>query len=219
MPVRHELTPATAALLVVDMENDWVEEGGSCAMRQARDMAPRLALLIDSCRRAGVLVAYSRHVFDPDGNDAGVMRKTFSGMFDAAGRPIAIVKGTHGSEVYELLKPRANDIVFEKRRANAFIGTQFEKLLRTRGIETLLITGVATNGCCEATARYASDRDFNVIFVADCTATCDLPDLGWGPITGEQAQNYTLTTLAFALADVCDSNEIIARLANRVKSG
>jgi nicotinamidase-related amidase len=85
-----------------------------------------------------------------------------------------------------------------KNRASAFHGTDLELILRSRGIDAVIITGIATNVCCETTAREAAVRDFRVFFLSDGTATFDI-----GTISAAELQRATCATLGllFASAD------------------
>src|SRR5688572_33079591 len=76
-------------------------------------------------------------------------------------------EGTPGAEIYEPLKPMQDDIVVKKFRYSGFYGTQLENLLRALGRDTIAITGVATNVCCDSTARDGAMRDFKVVFLSD----------------------------------------------------
>ena len=99
------------------------------------------------------------------------------------------------------------DILLDKPRFGAFHGTDLELILRTRGIDTLIISGVATNVCCETTAREAAVRDFRVFFLSDGTATAPM-----GNLSAEQLQNATCTTLGFLFAEVLTVDQMIAKV-------
>ncbi len=80
-------------------------------------------------------------------------------------------QGTPGAEIYEPLKPTQDDIVVKKFRYSGFYGTQLENLLRALGRDTIAITGVTTNVCCDSTARDGAMRYFKVVFLSDCSAS------------------------------------------------
>ncbi len=87
----------------------------------------------------------------------------------------AMVEGTPGAEIVAELKPAPGDHLISKRRSNAFYNTDLELMLRSRGIDTLIITGVVTDGCVVNTVRGARERDLHVIVLSDCCAT-DMPE-------------------------------------------
>lgn len=80
-------------------------------------------------------------------------------------------EGTPGAEFYESLKPTHHDIVVKKFHYSSFYGTQLENLLRALGRDIIAINGVATNVCCDSTARDGAMRDFKVVFLLDCSAS------------------------------------------------
>ena len=107
------------------------------------------------------------------------------------------------------MKP--GDITLNKPRFGAFHGTDLELILRSKGIDTAIIGGIATNVCCETTAREANVRDFKVFFLKDGTAT-----FGMGDLSAEDIQNAVCTTLAFAFAQVLSVDEMIEKVSAAV---
>lgn len=210
---KYELAPRRTALLVVDMTNDFLEEGSIAALARGRAIVPRIRQLADAAREASVAVIYFTVAWKPDGSDVGAMADRWSAFLDDEGRPLTCIAGTRGTAIYDAIAPRRGDLVIEKQRASCFVGTRLTEVLEERGIDTLIITGVAANGCCESTARDACDRDYRVVFVSDATATCDLPDAGWGPVSADQAMRVLLTEMAFAMGEVASTDELCRRLA------
>ena len=100
-----------------------------------------------------------------------------------------------------------SDVLLDKPRFGSFHGTDLELVLRARGIDTVIVTGIATNICCETTAREANVRDFRVFFLTDGTAT-----FGIGDLTAEDIQAATCATLGFAFAQLATVGEMIGRL-------
>jgi len=101
-----------------------------------------------------------------------------------------IDRGSHAAVLHRELEVCQQDIVLEKPRFGAFAGTDLDLILRTRGIDSVVICGIATNVCCETTAREASMRDFRVFFLSDATATFDL-----GGVSREEIQRTVCATL------------------------
>jgi isochorismate hydrolase len=110
----------------------------------------------------------------------------------------------HGTAKWNLIKainPHENELVIDKNRYSAFMGTPLEEILKYRKIEDLIITGVMTNCCCETTAREAFMRDYRVFFVSDATATMN-----------NDLHIASLKNLAFAFAYVVDTKDLCRHL-------
>ncbi|MCL2526471.1 MAG: cysteine hydrolase [Coriobacteriia bacterium] len=160
--------PAKSALLVIDMQNDFVREGAIMEVPDAKTQLEGIAGLIESCRTQDIPVIYTVHQTDPRYNPLEIA--SFPHLKTAGMR-----EGTDGIEVVSELTPRAGDYVLRKRRYSAFFQTDLEMILRNMKVEspidTLIICGTVTNICCESTARDAYFRDFKVVFGSDvCSA-------------------------------------------------
>jgi nicotinamidase-related amidase len=202
--------PKKVALLVIDMENDFVKPGAPMQVPMAYEMIPNVKKLLEVCREKGVTVIYTAHVHGKDRGDMGLM----ADFWGPIGNQTALVDGTEGVEIFDEIAPNEGELLIKKHRYSAFYNTNLETQLRNRGIETLIITGTVTNMCCESTARDAQFRDYNVIFVSDATGTMDHPDLGAGSMTAEEVQKSTLTSLSFCIAEIASTDEVIAKLSN-----
>jgi nicotinamidase-related amidase len=209
---QYEIDPNRTAFLVVDMTNDFLLEGAPVECPQGRDLLPRLNSLAESCREAGVLVIYTTHVHRADGSDMGRMADTLTHLADEDRRPLGLIAGTPGVEIHSDLPPGDDDVLIEKHRFSSFHDSDLETVLRVRGIDTLVIGGVATNGCCESTAREASFRDYKVIFLADGNATFDMPDMGFGAVSSEECQRVVLSTIALAFGEVASCADVEKRI-------
>lgn len=209
---RYSIDPKTTALIVVDMTNDFLEPGVPQECAAGRDIVEGLAKLAAECRRAGISVIYTSHMHRADGSDMGRMGDAFKHLVDDKRRPVTLIEGTRGVEVVEGLKPEPGEIVIRKSRYSAFFNTDLETVLRHRDIKTVIIGGVATNVCCESTARDAMFRDYRVIFLSDGNATMDLGDFGWGPVSHEEIQRAVLSTIAAGFGEVASVEEIIDRV-------
>jgi nicotinamidase-related amidase len=156
--------PSHTALLVIDVQNDFCE--ANC-----QAMLPRLERVIAAAREAGVYVVYIQNVMLADGGSeppAQVARKRKLQM-----RAETTVEGTWGQQIVEQVAPRASEPIVRKHRMNCFFGTSLDLLLRCRGIETIICTGVATQGCVLNTAYGAIAQDYYAVVVDDCVATKD----------------------------------------------
>jgi nicotinamidase-related amidase len=204
--VEH-IEPRTTALIVVDMQNDFVAAGAPMETPAGRAMLPHLKQALACCREHGIPVIYTAHVFRPGGCDLGLLAHA-----PAIGRGEALVDGSPGVAIFPEIAPRDGEIVITKHRFSAFYGTDLEIILRGLGVTTVVISGVTTENCCHATARDAFFRDFQVVFLADATATKNYPDLGYGSLSAAEVQRATLVILARDTADVITTETFIARV-------
>ncbi len=204
----ERIDPSKTAMIVVDMENDFVAPGAPMQVeaRAGHAMLPHLQRALACCREHGIPVIYTAHVHRPGGCDQGLLAHV-----PPVARGDALVDGSPGVAIFPEVAPRDGEIVIMKHRFSAFYSTDLEIILRGLGVTTVVITGVTTENCCHATARDAFFRDFQVVFLADATATSDKPDLGWGAMTAAEAHRATLISLATSTADVITTETFIAR--------
>ena len=195
------IVPSNMALVNVDMQNCFVENS-PVAAPGGLEVLERINRLIAACRAAGVLVVHTAHVVRPDGSNIGVMGEIIPPVNDGV-----IDKGSPSAELHGGLDVADGDILLDKPRFGSFHGTDLELILRARGIDTIVVTGICTNICCETTAREANVRDFRVFFLTDGTAT-----FGIGDLTAEDIQAATCATLGFAFAQLASVDEMIAGL-------
>jgi len=161
--------PSRSALLIWDME---YAIGPNAFNYQ--DMLPKLQELATLARRAGVRVFYSVQTgFDLSKEEAGVwvrIRMKRAKTTDP-NQLLNEKEDPHGREIIAELKPQPQDIVFQKRRPDGFVGTDFDLMLRSNGIKTILIGGVATEGGVEGTARSARNLGYDVVVLKDCVGS------------------------------------------------
>jgi nicotinamidase-related amidase len=193
--------PERSALLVIDMQDDFVRPGWSPYwVPAATRMAPRLRRLIEHCRAASVPIIWT--IFDD----------THLGL----DRPHALRCLPHAdtdwrrpspAEVWDRMGYRDDEILIRKPSYGAFYDTPLDTILRNLGRDTVIVTGTLTNYCCGTTARQAYERGHHVVFGADVTATDD-----------ESRQEPELAVLRKGFALVLTAEEIVERLAG-VASG
>lgn len=177
--LEEKVDPNHAALIVVDVENDFCHDDSPFArikgsdMSAAQEMVPRLVKLIDAARAAGVLVIFTR---DPHSaaNVSEVQREQWlrsnhRGM-DPNLEPWICREGSWGEEFY-LVSPQPEEPIIRKHRYSAFIGTDLDLILRSKGIRSLIMTGVASSGCVASTARGGFMHDYYIVFVSNCSAS------------------------------------------------
>lgn len=166
--------PKHAALIVVDVQNDFCHPEGVLA-KQGRDislireMVPRLLSFVDQARRVNLPIIFIK-VSHSRWEDSPVWLSKKRSL-----EKLVCSEGSWGAEFYKV-SPREADHIVAKHRFNAFIGTDLDLVLRSMGIKTLIMTGVATNVCVESTARDGYQRDYYIVFLDDCTATYSLEE-------------------------------------------
>lgn len=210
MPYRVDaLDPRKTAMIVVDMQNDFIAEGAALRAAQAAAMVPRLAAALAFCREKGIRVIYTAHVHRRDGCDMGLYDDLYALIADRS----CLVDGTRGVEIFPDLAPAAGEHVIKKHRYSAFFATDLDMILREWGIDTVIISGTTTENCCHATARDAMFHNYRVVFLSDATGTFDYPDVGQGALSAEEIHRATLIVLAFSTAHVMTVEELMQRLA------
>ncbi len=164
------------ALLIIDMQNDLIKAkeepfDGVTKMVESKGVITNTAKVIAAARKVAMPVIFVCHVHRKDNADV-VPTITDEMLEGLAPPPIErMVEGTAGTEVVDELKPAPGDHVIHKRRSNAFYNSDLELILRSRGIDTVIITGAVTNGCVANTVRGARERDLHVIVLSDCCAS------------------------------------------------
>ncbi len=180
----HELADSRqAALLLVDMQQDFVAADGLFAslgidLSMYAGVRPRLAGLLAAARRRGVLVVHIQNTALPARmSDSPAQIRFNLRMHEAArggGPPLRYtVPGTPGHAFVPDLQPLPGELVVPKYRSSAFWGTNLELLLRSNGIETVIVGGCTTEGCVESTARDAMFCDHYVVIAEDCVGSDD----------------------------------------------
>jgi len=171
-----ELThPRSTALIVVDMQNDYLAPGGvDChrgefAEALARGIVTNTARVVARARTLGVLVIFLRYARRADHRFEAP--STLRWIFVKRGYDPTVqstVEGSWGWEILPELAPCVSDIVIDKRRPSGFFGTALDATLKARGIQTTIFAGVSTHGCVEASARDAELRDYYVVLLENC---------------------------------------------------
>jgi ureidoacrylate peracid hydrolase len=161
-----------AALVVVDMQNDYCSSRGGLAhagflpggTSMIERMTPVLANTIEQARQRALRVVWVRTEYGDVTTSTAWLRR-------GGGQPLPICRpGTWGAEWFGVA-PKPDEIVVTKHRYSPFVNTPFETILRVQGISVLAIAGTTTNVCVESTARDAFMRDYQVVVLSDCTAS------------------------------------------------
>jgi nicotinamidase-related amidase len=181
---RTKIIQKHAALLVIDMQNFF--------HRIVQPVLGNILRVIQSCRKGNVPIIFTQHGHtDPD-RDGGILGQWWGQM---------IISGTEDWKFIPEIKVESKDIILPKKRYSAFFETDLDKILRSRGVKDVIISGVMTNLCCETTARDAFMRDYRVFFLIDGTAT------GKG-----EHHLATLKNLGFGFAYLLTCDELIQTL-------
>ncbi len=172
IPETHaERVALGTALIVVDLQRDFVHPAGHCAksmdVSNIGRVVPANAQLISLARQHSVPVIYTLVTQHPEGAYASP-RWIADNLRYPNFEPVHCIDGTWGWELHDDVAPAPDDILLRKYRRSAFVGTNLVELLRTLRVETLVVSGVAATGCVESTVRDAIERDFFVVVPADC---------------------------------------------------
>lgn len=171
--LKERCDPQWVCLLVVDMQNDFVSSKGSCAQRgddvsAAEAMVPRLTRFIEAARAVSLAIVFVKTTHSEwTDTPSWVYRKSQEKALKTCR------EGSWGAEFYDGVSPLSQDRVVIKHRYSAFINTDLNTVLKAKGIQSVLVTGVATNVCVETTARDAYMYDYYVTMVEDCVAAYD----------------------------------------------
>lgn len=188
------INPKKTALLIIDMQNDFVEEGAVLEVPATRKNLREYKTFIDFCRKKGVTIIYTRHCYDAKKNP--IEARLFSQLKKGGLR-----EGTLSWEVCDALKPEKNDVIINKTRYDAFYNTNLNTILKQKKITNLIITGTMTEVCCESTARSGMFQDYNIFFCEDMTYT-----------VSQEAHENTLKGIAAHFGDVTTASKIVKQI-------
>jgi ureidoacrylate peracid hydrolase len=195
------IDPSKCALIVVDMQNDFVLEGYPMEVPNARKAIPHIQRLIAACRKLDIPIIYTQHTLLD-----GAANSPLEAAYNPKLFEVGMRKGTFGVQVIDDLKPESHDTIIEKYRYNAFHNTLLEPTLQTiRGlnqIDTVIITGTLTEVCCDSTARGAYMRDYKVAFVDDATGGLS-----------ETAEQATFNAMRMFFGRVMNTDTALAELS------
>lgn len=196
----EDFTPARTALLVVDMQNYFVQTGEAAFCPAAAGIVPNINRLADALRDAGGKVVW---IVTEANQEAWDNWKNFYEMYSPEGaqrRVDTLVPGSSSFDLWSELTPAPDDETVIKSRYSAFIqgSSEIETLLQNAGIDTVLVTGTVTNVCCESTARDAMMRGFRTIMVSDGNAA-----------NTDEAHRAALTGFISTFGDVQTTDQVI----------
>jgi gluconolactonase len=168
-----KLDPKRTALLIQDMQNDVIIEGGAFAESgspqhaKEQNVVENAAKLADACRGKGVPVIHVHYIVEEGAPGLKLNAPLFQGLKEAG----AMVRGSWGAAPADGLEPRQGDYVVEKMRMSAWEGTKLEQILLGLGIDTVIVSGAWTNMSIEHTSRTGADKGYNMVVPEDCCST------------------------------------------------
>lgn len=207
--LEQQVNPEHTAVILIDVQNDFCHPDGYMGrigsdVSLARRMVPRLAEHVEAARRVGATVVFVQVIMDDQFLTHATRALDARRGIDPT---IRCQSNSWGAELYELKRLPA-DVLVVKHHYSAFPDTDFDLILRNRGIKTLIMTGVATNVCVESTARDGFFKGYYIVFLSDCTATYS-----------EEAHHATLATIHRQFGTVCTADEVEAIWQRRLVGG
>lgn len=173
------LDPATTALVLIEFQNEFTSDGGVlhdavAEVMDKTDMLTNTTSLVQAAREAGVTIMHAPITFAPG---YGELTRHPYGILKGVVDGNAFVKGTWGAQIVDELAPADGDILIEgKRGLDTFASTNIDFILRSKGIETVILAGFLTNCCVESTMRSAYENGYRVITLTDCTAATSVAE-------------------------------------------
>ncbi len=197
-----DLTPSRTAVIAVHFQHDIITADGAfggffAAQVTQRNVVGVPGKLLDAARSAGATVVYTRVAWQPGYTDMVAN----SPLLGIVVQSQCLVEGSDKAQIVPELTPHASDLVVTHQRVGGFSASQLDVLLRSRGIDTLLFAGVATNASMESTARQASDLGYRTVIVADACSAAD-----------PAAHDASIASLGL-LAEISTSEDAIEALA------
>jgi len=195
------LDPSRCAMLIQDLQNDVMIEGGAFADSGApehakeQNVVENVAALADTCRSKGIPVIHVWYIVEEGAPGLKLNAGLFNGLKDAN----ALVRGTWGAAPADGLEPKEGDLIVEKMRMSAWQGTRLESLLAGLGRDTIIVTGAWTNMSIEHTSRTGADKGFFMVVPED---GCSTMNADWHNASINYAlQNVSTVTTCAAVTE------------------
>jgi nicotinamidase-related amidase len=179
-PYDFEFDPKTVALLIIDMQRDFVYKGGfGEALGNDTSLllkaVPPTERVLKAARAAGLVVVHTREGHRPDLSDLPKAKKERGHLKTGIGDPgpmgRILVRGEHGHDIVDELKPAPGEPVVDKPGKGSFYATDLDSILHNRGVQQLVVCGVTTEVCVHTTVREANDRGYDCLVLEDCVGS------------------------------------------------
>jgi biuret amidohydrolase len=179
-PYEFEFDPKSTALVVIDMQRDFVDPGGfgealGNDVSLLRAAIPPTERVLDTFRKLGIMVIHTREGHRPDLSDLPPAKKARGKLENGIGDPgpmgRILVRGEYGHDIVDSLQPRPGEPVVDKPGKGSFYATDLDTILKMRGITHLVVCGVTTEVCVHTTVREANDRGYECLVLSDCVAS------------------------------------------------
>ena len=198
-----EIDPKTTAVLAVHWQEEVVGNQGTFGPMFASrvrelGMIERMRSLLDATRNAGCAIIYVNVAYSPGYRELVPTNALFRTVFERGG----FLRGSAGTKVVEELAPQQSDFVLEHSRISAFYGTDLETILRSMNIETVVVTGVATNVAVDHTVRDAAQAGYKVVLLEDCCCS-----------SNDEFHNAALMTLKLLCNRTTTAHDFISLLS------
>ncbi|KGF67779.1 cysteine hydrolase [Hoeflea sp. BAL378] len=177
-PLPFRLDPDRAALVIIDMQRDFVEPGGfgetlGNDVSACRAIVPTVRKLLDACRKAGLTIVHTRECHRPDLSDCPLAKRERGNpglrIGDEGPMGRILIAGEPGAAIVAELAPLPGEIVIDKPGKGAFYATDLGDQLGRRGVTQLIFAGVTTEVCVQTTMREANDRGYECLLITDAT--------------------------------------------------
>jgi nicotinamidase-related amidase len=173
-------TPAHTALLVIDMQRDFVEPGGfgetlGNDVSLLRSVIPPLQKVLAASRAAGMVIVHTREGHRPDLTDCPPAKRNRGTpalrIGDTGPKGRILIRGEYGHDIIDELAPCPGEIIVDKPGKGSFYATELDNVLAAAGITSLVVTGVTTEVCVHTTVREANDRGYECLVLSDCVGS------------------------------------------------
>jgi nicotinamidase-related amidase len=179
-PYEYGLDPSTTALVIIDMQRDFLEPdgfgellGNDVSLLAA--LVEPIAAVLEAARSHGLMVVHTREGHRPDLADCPPSKLARGRLEMGIGSPgpkgRILVRGEYGHDIVDELTPAPGEVVLDKPGKGSFYATDLELMLRNRGVKSLIVTGVTTEVCVHTTVREANDRGFECLVLEDCVGS------------------------------------------------